>query len=347
MKNPQRKGCNPKWQEGLKKKQKNIGCGGMDTMKRIMNFCLHYSDLERYKSREDLYSYYRGFGLDGIELLDGGAKDEKSLVEPEDVIGIHLRYFPCWYCLWSGDTKSTLEEFGDWEEVRKQFGGTDREAILRAFQENLEFARSYRPKYVVFHVSDVLLSEAVTRRHRYSDEEIVDGAAEILNCIFTEEEEFELLLENLWWPGLQMTRPEITYRLLEQVHYPRTGIMLDTGHLLHTNTAIRSQEEGASYIREVLSQYEDLSMIRGVHFHQTLSGAYVEEQKKHPPVLKGSYLDKCCALAEYIHRVDSHDPFTCRKAQELIEWLDPEYLVYELLSASREEHEQYMLGCRL
>lgn len=39
-------------------------------MKRIMNICLHYSDFERYESRDDLRSYYQSFGLDGLEVLD-------------------------------------------------------------------------------------------------------------------------------------------------------------------------------------------------------------------------------------------------------------------------------------
>ena len=311
-------------------------------MKHIMNICLFYTDLERYQNRKDLYTYYKKFGLDGLEVLDARDQDVNKIVVPEDVIGVHLRYFPCWYCLWSGDTKSMMEEFGSWEEVKAQFGGTDREAILQAFRQNLEFARSFHPQYVVFHVADVLLSEAVSRKFRYSDEEIVDAAAEILNELLVQDEGFELLLENLWWPGLTMTRPEITYRLLENVRYPRKGIMLDVGHLMHTNTGICTQEEGVAYIREVLGRYEDRSIIRGVHFHQTLSGAYVEEQKLHPPILRGTYYDKTGTLAEYVYRVDSHKPFLCSGARELIDWINPEYLVYELMTGSREEHEQAM-----
>ena len=34
-----------------------------------------------------------------------------------------------------------------------------------------------------------------------------------------------------------------TRTLLEQVKYPRKGIMLDIGHLLHTNTALRIEED--------------------------------------------------------------------------------------------------------
>lgn len=304
-------------------------------MKKIMNMTTHYTDMARYESRDDLRSFFRSFGLDGLEVLEAGP-DTKKLVVPEDTIGVHLRYFPTWYCLWSGDTETTLREFGSWEEVKARFGGTDREALLGSFRTNLNFARSMDPEYVVFHVSDALLDELATRKHRYTDEEIVDGAAELLNQLFTRDEGFELLLENLWWPGMRLTRPEITYRLLEKVRYPRTGVMLDTGHLMHTNTALRTPAEAAAYIRRVISQYPDRSFIRGVHFHQTLNGAYVEEQKKRPPVLVGTYFEKSCAVAEYINTVDSHRPFLGKEAEDLIQWLDPEYLVYELMSPTRE-----------
>lgn len=48
--------------------------------------------------------------------------------------------------------------------------------------------------------------------------------------------------------------------------------MLDIGHLLHTNTALRTEEDAVKYLREVLGRYEDLSIILGVHYHQTLEG---------------------------------------------------------------------------
>lgn len=311
-------------------------------MKRIMNICTYDGDMERYRDRADLQEYLRRYRLDGLEVLEGGDPDVKGLIVPEDVIGVHLRFFPCWYCMWSGDTATLLEEFGTWEEVRYQLGGTDREGILRIFRDNLAFARKYHPQYVVFHVSDVLLAEAVPRKFRYSDEEIVDAAAEVLNILFEKDEGFELLLENLWWPGFTMARPKITERLLSKVRYPRTGVMLDIGHLLNTNTSLRTLEEGADYIREVLLRHTDRSIVRGLHFHQTLSGAYVEEQKKCPPKLTGTYAEKTGALTEYIHRVDRHQPFVGRIAEELVEWIAPEYLVYELISSSREEHEKYL-----
>ncbi len=314
-------------------------------MKQIMNITTMQYELDRYKDRADFQSYIRGLGLDGVELMEAG-EDTRRIIAAEDVIGVHLRNVPCWYCLWSGDEKSTMEEFGDWEEVKRQFGGTGREALLQIYRDSLSFARRYHPQYVVFHVSDNLLAEAATREFRYTDEEIADAAAEILNQIFTRDEGFELLLENLWWPGLTMTRPQIVYRLLEKVRYPRTGFMLDLGHLLHTNPALRTIEEACVYLGSVLDRYDDKSIFRGVHIHQTLNGAYVEEQRKHPPVMRGTYLDKMETLTRYVYQVDSHRPLPREAARGILDMLQPEYLVYELLAFSREEHTRWIRECR-
>lgn len=311
-------------------------------MKRIMNISTYISDIGAYRDNQELKGYYRSLGLDGVELLQWG-EDERRIVFPEDVVGVHLLFYPCWRCFWEGNAAGVLDEFGSWEEAKRYYGGAGREALLSAFQKNLEFAKLYNPEYVVFHVSDALLSEVVTRKHRYTDEEVADSAADLINSLFSGDEGFTLLLENLWWPGMRLTRPEVTYSLLEKINYPDTGIMLDTGHLMNTNTALRTQAEGVSYIRSVLEQYEDRSIFHGVHFHQTLSGAYVEEQKKHPPVLSGSHAERNSTLGEYVLRVDSHRPFTCPESADLIRWIDPEYLVYELIYESREE-QQRLIG---
>lgn len=272
-------------------------------MKKIMNITTYESDLHRYADKEELRNFCESFGLDGLEVLEGG-EDTEGRIDEKNVIGVHLKYFPCWYCLWKGDWDTVRAEIGSDEEVRMIFGGTDRQAILSAFQKNLEFAERYSPTYTVFHVSDILPSETISRNFRYSDEEIIDGAAELLNELLPKDEGFELLLENLWWPGLTMTRPEITERLLGQIKYSRKGIMLDVGHLLHTNTALKDEEEGADYLAQVLGRYEDTSIIKGIHYHQTLSGEYVEKMKSRCCELKGSYSERIGTLAEYVYQVD-------------------------------------------
>src|SRR5699024_3585024 len=127
--------------------------------------------------------------------------------------------------------------------IREIYGGLGRDRILKPLQTDLGLARRFHVSYVVFHVCDVKNTEFFTNHRLHTDEEVVDAAAELINELLDGKPcEFEFLMENLWWPGLTMTRPEIAERLLEQVHYPRKGIMLDTGHLMHTNLELSTEE---------------------------------------------------------------------------------------------------------
>ena len=119
--------------------------------------------------------------------------------------------------------------------------------------------------------------------------------------------------------------------------------MLDIGHLMHTNTALQSQEEGIEYINSVLDAHGDLcSYIKGVHLHQSLSGAYVGGLIQNPTKLEGTYYERLCQAYYHILNIDTHRPFTGKGIRELIDRIDPDYLTYEFMSRGREEHEGFL-----
>jgi sugar phosphate isomerase/epimerase len=303
-------------------------------------------DIERYRDNRDLKQFYRGHGLDGIELYEGG-RDETGIFAAGDTIGVHLRYFHDWVGLWRGDTQAVLEEFGTKEMAEMIFGGFSREAMLETLRKNLDFARRYSPEYVVHHVSNVTIDQCVTRKAPYADEEVVEAAIEVLNTLFRNSNDtFTLLLENLWWTGLKMDKPELTLRLLGGIEYPRKGIMLDLGHLLHTNTALRSLDEGIDYIHRILDLYDDLGFIRGIHLHQTLSGEYAEHIMRNPIKVEGSYYDKVMALQYHVYKIDNHKPFLSKRIGTILNRINPDYLVLEFISDSREELSRFIAAQR-
>lgn len=73
----------------------------------------------------------------------------------------------------------------------------------------------------------------------------------------------------------------MTARLLAQVRYPKCGVMLDTGHLMHTNPALRTPDEAVDYIHRILDRYADLSFIKGIHLHQSLTGDVALDLMQH------------------------------------------------------------------
>lgn len=307
-------------------------------MKTIINITTCDEDLLRYKSNQDLKDFYQGYGLDGLEVLEAGV-DPLGIVTPADTIGVHLRYDSGWMDLWTGNRQRLLAEFGNWETCRQVYGGHTREALLEAYHKNLRFANTLNPEYLVFHVSDCTMAESMLRQYHYSDEDVVDAAIELVNQV-TDEIQGEpwLLFENLWYPGLNILRPEIVQRMLQGVRYPKTGIMLDLGHLMHTNMELRSADEAVDYFHEVLNRFDDLSPFKGVHLHQSLSGSYAKNLQKTWQPTEGSYMDRMWGILHHIFNIDTHKPFESPRIWEVLHRLPLEYLVLEEISADREEH---------
>ena len=71
----------------------------------------------------------------------------------------------------------------------------------------------------------------------------------------------------------------MTRRLIDGIEYDNVGIMLDTGHLLSTNTKLRTQRQALCYIRDRYEAHGDVAKkVRGLHLHQSLSGEYARSE---------------------------------------------------------------------
>lgn len=310
-------------------------------MKLQFNLTTSCEDLDRFASRDDLLSLMQGF--DGVELMQF-EDDIRNIIPKERVTGLHMGYFPYWLDFWKNDLEAVRREFDSPETAYQIYGGQDKNAILNRYRRDLEYAHYWGAEYVVFHVSDATIEESFKLKYRHTDEEVIDGTIELLNELFAEEDgSIALLVENLWQPGLSFTRPEITRRLMDGVRYPNKGIMLDTGHLLHMNLDLRTQEEGLEYIYTLLDAHGDLCRyIRGVHLNQSLTGEYCRQTMQNPPDLSGSYADRYGKMFWHAFAVDKHLPFTCEGVDQLIERIAPEYLTFEFITSDSAQHRKYL-----
>lgn len=310
-------------------------------MKLLFNLSTNEDDLQRFSDREDFEHYLHDF--DGVELMYLG-EDTKGIVPKEKVLGIHMYFFPFWVDFWKGNEEALKKEFDtrkNWESV---YGGSNRDALLTRYKKDLKIAHEYGAEYVVFHVSEASVEESFTWDYSHTDEEVIDATAELLNELFAEEDgSLMLLMENLWQPGLTFTDPKMTKRLLEKINYPNKGFMLDTGHLLHTNTALRTQEEGISYIHRMLDEHGELCrFIKGIHLNQSLTGEYCEKTRKNPPQMENTYEGRYGQMFFHAFAVDQHQPFTGEGIQALVDRIGPKYLTLEFITENRAQHEEYL-----
>jgi len=300
---------------------------------------------EEYGSAAELRHACERSGLDGLEIV----WDDWSCVSdspPKDIVlGYHLLFFSTWVDFWKGRKDRLLAEFGNWDAVRTCYGGETRDELIARYRRDFKRALDLEAEYVVFHVGDVLIHECYTYEFSHTDREVCDCACELANEILDGyDTDIAFLVENLWWPGFTFCNPSMTQRLIDGIAYDNVGIMLDTGHLLNTNTKIRTQAQAAKYILDRFEEHGDLrEKVWGLHLHQSLSGQYVESAcGRIPEELKGSYEERFAYSYEHILRIDPHDPWTDPIIADMVRTIGPEWVNNELYRRPRTAHEEVL-----
>ncbi len=300
-----------------------------------VNFPISNSCIERYGSWEELRAQIDALGLNGVEAI--ADPDDLAADFPTDLAsGYHMTFYPDWLDFWRQDEKRLLRKFGSWEMIEKIYRGRRPEDLLRQFKEDLALGQeTLHTPYMVFHVSDVSLEESYTYRWLHTDYEVLDGAIEFINhLLFGVEPTFDFLVENQWWPGFTFTEPEKTEYLLSRIDYPRVGIMLDTGHLMNANTAIRNQADGIEWILSNIAKHGSLAeRVYGLHFHQSVSGDYVRVNTKGVPLGFGEdYFKDFATCYPHIQQIDRHRAWTNPGCVRIVDAIRPKYLTHELSS---------------
>lgn len=315
---------------------------------RSINFSIYEDKLNRYNDSEEIKRFYEKSGLNGLEVIRAGVSDQGK-IRPGMVNGVHLYYHIFWMDWWRGDYSRLDEEFDSREQWLDFYGGTDRELYLKVLRDELEYAESIGAKYVVFHVSEVTLRESFLYKYKYTDEEVIDSALEIINTLLEERDySFYFLIENLWWSGMNLKDVSVTKRLMDGIQSEKKGIMLDLGHYMNTNCELTTPEEGIAYLHEMLDRQEEAGLmkyIKGVHLHMSLSGAYVQEQRKEweenpMDFEKIPFYELFRLVYAHMHDIDRHEPFLCEGIRELIERINPDYITYEFHQSSKKNYGQ-------
>jgi len=298
-------------------------------MYRLTNIVDDAELLRPYGSPQEMRAWLSALSLDGFEVIRGY---EGAPALPRDLaVGCHLLFYSDWVDFWRQDRAALLKKFGTQEIWESYYAARTPEELVQKFRADMDYAESIGAKYAVFHVSDVSVQEGYDYRFLHTDEEVADASIELLNAAMRGREyHFELLLENLWWPGFNFTRPDIAERLFAGIEYENTGILLDTGHLMNTCTSLRTGAEAVSYLHAMLDRNSAyLNRIRGVHLHASLSGAYVEECLKSPKIAEGEFFRQFAESYDHVLTIDTHEPFLFKGVKDLAARIAPEYLIYE------------------
>lgn len=336
-------------------------------MKKLLHLLKHEHTLNNYSSSTELINFINNHNIDGFEIICCG--EENSGKVPKDkIIGYHLGFFSYWIDMWNfnpkrlikefGDAKTCLEFYGidfnsfnilfsnfDWhystsEDTINEIQNYIRTHIVSFFKSDCDNAKNMGAEYVVFHVSNVNIFETFTYKLENSDSTIINASIEIINLLLENSDyDFYFLLENLWWSGLNFLNPENSLHLLNSIRYEKKGFVLDVGHLLNTNINIKNESEAISYLNNIIdihmSHFDLIKEIKAIHLHQSLSGEYVKKSLKNIPDIiinsdKIDFYEKFSFLYNHVLNIDTHQPMSFDGTLDLIERLNPDYLIFEI-----------------
>lgn len=282
--------------------------------------------------------------LDGLEVIFFGDQDAQSLPR-ESIQGIHMSFWPMWLDFWRGDRAALLQQFQTLSNIELFYGGLDREVMLERYRSELRAARTLGAEYVVFHVSHVQMDHIFDWQFTYTDAEVLEAAAEVIENVFgSEDAGVTLLLENLWWPGLTLADQGAAARFLQGISYPRKGIMLDLGHLMLTNPRLDGEASACSYVLNVWEGLGELQQyIIGVHLSRSgtadLRGRDLTRVREEMAAIPGIW-DRFMLGRQHILQMDQHEPFVHPCISRVIQTINPRYLVYELEAKNKTEFSQ-------
>ena len=306
-------------------------------MIQSMNLPLTNEYAEPFGGWEGLRAELGAAGLDGVEGIWAGVPVPEEF--PADLLtGYHLTLVPYWVDFFRERTEIIKKRFGSEEKIALMYGGTRPEDLIRRYREDVQRALDLGAGYMVIHVSDVSIEESYTYRWEHSDEEVIDASLDLIREILRGvPESFDFLVENQWWAGFTFTDPKKTDRLLNGIGRERAGIMLDTGHLMNANPALRSQADGAAWVLDCIDAHGQMAeKIRGVHLHQSVSGEYVRAHTGAvPPDLPETYFEAFEQNYEHILQIDRHRPWTDPACARILERVQPAYLTHELSARGR------------
>ncbi|MBN2852216.1 MAG: TIM barrel protein [Clostridia bacterium] len=307
-------------------------------MLTLINLAIKGNALQDWFSGDysKLSQFLASHRIDGVEAIlynEGPLEDIPS----DTVIGLHLIYWPMWLDLWLNDLDRLYKEFINSQNVVNYYGFNSSEGFIRKYTEEFEAAKILGCEYMVFHVSQISIEETYSRQFHYSDRQVLDETAALVNKVFKGSGPL-LLFENLWSSGLNFLDYDLTKHFIESIDYENKGFMLDISHLLITNPAIETYAEAIDYIKKILDNLGDLKRyIKGIHLNKSCFSGYIRENhlnKSEVSIQTSDFIKKLIDVYDHISQIDTHAPFLHEQIKEIVDRLSPEYLVYEFMPES-------------
>ncbi|GIU35716.1 sugar phosphate isomerase/epimerase [Shewanella schlegeliana] len=278
--------------------------------------------------------------LSGFEIYPHGCVNAKDI--PTGLVGgFHLQSFPILTPLLYNDSKRLMQIFGDWKTVEQFYGGTDANHIVNVMVSQLNLAAELNTPYVVFHPMDCDMEHLFCQQFPWTLNDTLNACSELLNLALSQSH-FKgwLLFENMWWKQSFRLESRCEYdKLRTLVNHNKCGICFDTGHMMSTNSKLTNETDAVAFLQRRLQQLDLNQEIKTLHLNSNLSSK-PSNHEQHSTCLSHhspSHYENCNGFweqfdvaLEHITHLDPHNGFNHVELANLIETIQPSYLVHEV-----------------
>ena len=317
----------------------------------LIDFSVHPSDLNRFSNKwHGLQEYIIEKKLEGVELLIG--YDVPSNDIPKEIVkSVHLPFWVTWLDVWRKGEDAAKYYFPNTPKEHLRFccGGSNKIDMIASQKQLWEHAALLNPQHAVLHAAHVELEHAFTRDFTYKSAEVLGKFAEMLNQTAQEFSDGEppvtLAIENLWWPGLDFLFPAEVDDFASRLEFSNWNFLLDTGHLMNTNIALRCEDEAIDFVLDRVSRLskDAQERINSLHLNCSLSGEYQLKQVQEGLPSNWSELnfsDKYSSARNHVLQIDQHLPFHFKRVKEIIQEVAPENVIHEFITKNIEEFSE-------
>lgn len=317
----------------------------------LIDFSVYPPDLNKFENAwKGLTEYIEKKNLDGVELLIGYDFPDEAI--PKQIVkSVHLPFWLTWLDIWRKGQAAAKAYFPEMSSKDLKFccGGNNKKEMIACQKQLWEHASTFNPAHAVLHAAHVELEHAFTRDFTYKNVEVLANFADMLNTTAQEfpngEPPVTLAIENLWWPGLDFLFPAEVDDFAGRLNFSNWNFLLDTGHLMNTNIALRCEDEAIDFVLDRVSRLsKDVQeRIKSLHLNCSLSGDYQIKQ-----VQKGlpenwsdlNFSEKYSSARNHVLKIDQHLPFQTSRVKEIVSELQPDIVIHEFITKNMDEFSE-------